>query len=165
MEPLSVLAGLFTTIALPKFLEKAGEEVGNRVGGKVADKSGETICAIQTMVKGKLEEAGTFGLLTRVQKNPTEQNVQILEGELVNHMEEDNEFALRLQQLMDQLSVQLPTFQTILDTVRVKGNVEVGDVEQISDDRLTQQVVGRNVGVEGDFKIKSVTQKISKSDD
>lgn len=163
MEPFSVLAGLFTSIALPEFLKKASGEIGSHVGGKVAEKSSETIHNIQTVVKDKLEKSGTAGLLARAEKDPTEQNVQVLEGELINHMEEDSEFAIHLQQLMNQLSEQLPTFQTVLDTVRVKGDIEVGNIEQLSEDLSAQQVVGRNVGVEGDFKIKSITQKAIKN--
>lgn len=163
MEPLSVIAGVITTIVLPKVLDKASEEIGKKIGEKAFEKSGETIQLVKTTVQSKLEKAGTAGLLKRAEEKPTDQNVQILQGELVNQMEEDKEFATQLQQLIDQIQAQSPSLQVVLDTVRIKGSVNIGDVEQVSEGGSAEQVVGRNLGVEGDFKMGNITQKVQRN--
>ena len=163
MEPFSVIAGVVTTIVLPKILEKASEEIGKKVGEKAVEKSSETLQLVKKTVQNKLEKAGTAGLLTRAEEKPTEQNVQTLQGELVNQMEEDKEFATQLQQLIDQIQAQSPSLQVVLDTVRIRGNVEVGAIEQVSEGGSAEQVVGRNLGVGGDFKMGDITQKVQRN--
>lgn len=162
MEPISVIAGIITTILLPKVLDKASEEIGKKVGEKAFEKIGETIQLVKTTVQNKLEKAGTAGLLKRAEEKPTDQNIQVLQGELVNQMEEDKEFATQLQQLTDQIQAQSPSLQVVLDTVRIKGSVEIGNVEQLSEGSSADQVVGRNLGVGGDLKLGNITQRVQR---
>ena len=163
MEPLSVIAGVITTVVLPKVLEKASEEIGKKVGEKAVEKSGETIQLVKRTVRNKLEKAGTVGLLKRAEEKPTERNVQILQGELVNQMEEDKEFSTQIQQLIDQIQAQSPSLQVVLDTVRIKGSVEIGDTEQVSKGGSAEQFGGRNLRVGGDFKMGDITQKVERN--
>jgi hypothetical protein len=158
MEPFSVLAGVVTTIVLPKVLEKASEKIGEAV----IEKSGEAVQLLRKTVQDKLQAVGTAGLLKRVEEKPTEQNIQVLEGELVSQMEEDKEFAAQLEELIQQIQAQSPTLQIVLDTVRIKGSAKIGNIEQVSEDRATEQVIGRNLGVEGNFEMGDITQRIQK---
>ena len=159
MEPFSTLASIVTTLVLPKVLEKAGEAIGERLGKTAIDKSGETIQLIQAKVQNKLQAAGTAGLLKRAEEKPTEQNIQVLEGELVSQMEEDQGFAAQLQELIQLIQAQAPSIQVVLDTVRIKGSAEIGNIEQVSSHGSAEQVVGRNLGVEEDLKMGDITQK------
>lgn len=160
MEPLlSMLAGAVTTLLLPKVLEKAGEAIGEKLGEAAIEKSGETVQLVRKTVEGKLQAAGTAGLLKRAEEKPTTQNIQVLEGELVNQMEEDRAFSEQLQALIQQLQAESPSLQVILDTVRVKGSAEIGNIEQVSETSGTEQIVGRNLGVGGDLKIGDISQK------
>ncbi|MBD2230839.1 Fis family transcriptional regulator [Phormidium tenue] len=159
MEPFSVLAGVVTTIVLPKVLEKASEKIGEKIGEAAIEKSGETVQLVRKTVQNKLQSAGTSGLLKRAEEKPTEQNIQVLEGELVSQMEEDQRFAAQLQELIQQIQAQSPSIQVVLDTVRIKGSAEIGNIEQVSSHGSAEQVVGRNLGVEGDLKMGDITQK------
>jgi hypothetical protein len=158
MEPLSVLASVVTNIVLPKVLEKASEKIGEAA----IEKSGETVQLVRKTVQDKLQATGTGGLLKRAEEKPTEQNIQVLEGELVNQMKEDRGFAAQLQALIQQIQAQSPSFQVVLDTVRIKGSAEIGKIEQVSEDGAAEQVAGRNLGVGGDLKVGDVTQRIQK---
>lgn len=162
MEPFSMLAGVVTTIVLPKVLEKASEKIGEKIGDAAIEKSGETVRLVRKTVQDKLQSAGTTGLLKRAEEKPTEQNIQVLEGELVSQIEEDKEFATQLEALIQQIQAQSPTLQVVLDTVRVNGNAKIGNVEQVSEDKSAEQIIGRNLGVEGDFEMGDVTQRIQK---
>jgi hypothetical protein len=98
-EPVSVVAGTVITVILPKVWEKVGENIGQAVW----EKSAEAIKTVHQTVQNQLQVAGTGGLLTRAEANPTEANVRVLEAELVSQMEEDREFAARLQELVNQI--------------------------------------------------------------
>lgn len=160
MEPLSIIASAVTTIVFPKILEKASEKFGEKIGETVFEKSGETIQLIRETVRGKLQVAGTAVLLARAEEKPTELNIQVLEGELISQMEEDKEFAGRLESLIQRIQAQSPSLQVVLDTVRIKGNAKIGNIEQVSEDGSAEQIIGRNLGVAGDFEIGDVTQRI-----
>ncbi len=155
VEPLSLLAGAITTYIIPKALEKAGEKIGEAALAK----SGAAIQATRKAVQAKLTATQTAGVLAIAEAEPTETNLKLLETVLLNQMQQDQSFAEQLQALNQQIQAQTPGLQAVLDTVRVRGNVEVGDVEQISETGMTEQIVGRNLGVGGDLKIGDITQK------
>lgn len=159
MEPLSILAGAVTTIVLPKVLEKAGEMIGEKIGEAAIAKSSDTVQIVRQTVRGKLQASGTAGLLKRAEEKPTTQNIQVLEGELVSQMEEDQAFAAQLQQLIQQIQAQSPSIQIVLDTVRIKGSAGIGNIEQVSEGGAAEQIVARNLGVGGDLKMGDITQK------
>ena len=160
MEPFSVFAGVVTTIVLPKVLETASEKIGEKIGETAIAKSGETIQQVRNKVQNKLQTAGTAGLLKRAEEKPTEHNIQVLEGELVSQMEDDKEFAAQLGVLIQQIQAQSPTLQVVLDTVRIKGSAKIGNIEQVSEGGAAEQIIGHNLGVEGNFEMGDVTQRI-----
>jgi hypothetical protein len=157
-EPLSLLAGVVTTCIVPKALEKIGEK-----GGEIAfNKIGESIQALRKVVQEKLRVTHTDGVLALAEANPTETNLQMLEAVLTSQMQNDQVFTTLLQKLIDQMQAQSPSTQVILDTVRIKGNTKLGNIEQVSDGCSAEQVVGRNLGVGGDFVMGDITQKSRK---
>jgi hypothetical protein len=159
MEPLSALAIAATTVLVPKVLEKAGEKIGEKIGDAAIEKSGKTIQLVRKTVLDKLQAEGTVGLLKRAEEKPTTQNIQVLEGELVSQMEEDQAFAAQLQELIQQIQAQSPSIQAVLDTARIKGSAEIGNIEQVSEGGAAEQIVARNLGVGGDLKMGDITQK------
>lgn len=159
MEPLSLLAGAVTTYIIPKALEKVGEKVGEAALAK----SGEVIQATRKAVQEKLKSTNTDGILAIAASDPTEINVKMLETILLNQMKSDPNFAARLQELIEQIQVQSPSLQVVLDTVRIKGSAEIGNIEQVNEGGSAEQVVGRNMGIGGDFKMGDVTQRIQKN--
>lgn len=159
MEPLSVLAGTAAAIVLPKVLEKAGETIGEKLGEAAIAKSSDTVQMVRRTVQEKLQESGTASLLKRAEEKPTTQNIQVLEGELVSQMEEDQAFAAQLQELIQQIQAQSPSIQAVLDTVRIKGSAEIGNIEQVSEGGAAEQIVARNLGVGGDLRMGDITQK------
>ena len=83
----------------------------------------------------------------------------MLETLLLGQMNQDPNFSAQLRALIQQIQAQSPALQVMLDTVRIKGNAEIGDIEQVSETGTAEQIVGRNLGVGGDFKLGNVTQK------
>ena len=159
MEPLSLLVVAVTTYIIPKALEKVGEKVGETALAK----SSEAIQATRKVVQAKLKSTGTDGVLAIAEANPTETNVKVLETILLNQMQNDQDFAACLQELIGQIQAQSPSLQIVLDTVRIKGSVEIGNVEQLSEGSSVEQVVGRNLGVGGDLKLGDITQKVQRA--
>ena len=155
VEPLSLLAGAVTTYIIPKALEKVGEKVGEAALAK----SGEAIQATRKVVQAKLKSTHTDGVLTIAESEPTELNLKMLETILLGQMNQDPNFATQLRALIQQIQAQSPALQVMLDTVRIKGNAEIGDIEQVSETGTAEQIVGRNLGVGGDFKLGNVIQK------
>jgi len=155
VDPLSVVAGVVTTIILPKALEK----IGHKIGETTWDKSGEAIQSVRETVQSKLQATGTSGLLSRVETNPTEVNTQVLQAEIITQMKEDQDFATKLQELVKQIQSQSPTVQVILEELRVKGKLEIGNIKQVKEGQNNaQQTFGKNWQLDGDVKVGDVTQ-------
>lgn len=156
IDPLSVIAGVVTTVLLPKALEKVGEKIAETAW----DKSAEAIQNVRETVQAKLQTAGTAGLLTRADADPTEANTQILQAEIVTQMQEDQDFATKLQELVKQMQSQSPTVQVILEELRVRGKLEIGNIKQVNEGQSnTEQTFGKNWQVGGDVKVGDVTQE------
>ena len=158
MEPLSLLAGAVTSYVLPKALEKIGEKIGELA----IERSGETIQIIRKTVHEKLSSTGTDGVLAFAQAEPSEANISSLENVILNQMKSDSFFAEHLQILLEKVQSQSPSLQAVLDGVRIRGNTELGNVKQTIDRDNAQQVIGRNMGVGGDFRVGNIVQDISK---
>jgi len=156
IEQLSVVAGIVATVILPPILAPMGAKIGDAVW----EKSGELIQTTREFVQTKLQATGTGGLLARAEANPTEANVQVLEAELVNQMEEDREFAARLQELVNQIKSQSPAVQVILDKLRTRGKLDIGNITQIKEGQTpAKQLLGRDWQVGSDAKVGDITQE------
>lgn len=60
---------------------------------------------------------------------------------------------------MQQIQAESPGLQVVLDTVRIRGSAEIGDIQQVSKTGTAEQIVGRNLGVGGDLKLGDITQQ------
>ncbi|MEL6940475.1 MAG: Fis family transcriptional regulator [Cyanobacteria bacterium J06598_1] len=156
MESLSLLASLVSKYVVPKALEKIGEKVGEAA----LSKSSQSIQSVKTTVRERMQAENMDGVLTKAQEKPTEANLQVLETVLLEQVKTDQVFAARRQTLVDTIQLQSPALQSVLENVRVKGSVEVGDITQ-SSKGSSHQVIGRNLGAGGDLKIGNITQQSS----
>ncbi|MDJ0705946.1 MAG: Fis family transcriptional regulator [Leptolyngbyaceae cyanobacterium MO_188.B28] len=156
MEPLSVLAGAITTCIVPKALETIGEKMGEAT----LEKSRETIQLIRQIVQEKLKTTNTDGILTLAEIDPTETNIEVLKAVLLGQITSDSEFATQLQKLLNHIQTQTPSLQVVLSEVRIKGSAELGNIRQASEGHISQQIVGQNLGVGGDFKAGDIIQDI-----
>jgi hypothetical protein len=154
IDPLSMVAGVVTTIILPKALEKLGEKVGETAW----DKSGEAIQSVRETVQAKLQAAGTAGLLTRAEANPTEANTQVLQAEIVTHLKEDQDFATKLQECVKQMQSRSSTIQFILEELRVRGKLEIGNIKVVIEGQNNAHlIVAKNWHVGGDAKVGDIS--------
>jgi len=156
IDQLSVVAGIVATVILPPILAPMGAKIGDAVW----EKSGELIQTTREFVQTKLQTTGTGGLLARAEANPSEANVQVLEAELVSQMEEDREFAARLTELVNQIQSQSPAVQVILDKLRIRGKLDIGNITQIKEGQTSaKQLLGRDWQVGSDAKVGDITQE------
>ena len=121
MEPITAVA---STIAGWIFSE-ASKEVGKALGKGASDKVAQLIAAIRE----KFRAAGTEGLLTRAETQPTKRNIEIVEGELVTQMDEDEAFANKLRDLLQQLKSAGVT-QKMLSGIEAEETLEAGKMTQ-----------------------------------
>jgi hypothetical protein len=95
MIPINEIAQVITTLILPEAFKEGGKTLGKAVTTLI----GQLIAAIHQ----KLQQAGTVGLIKRVEQEPTEQHLQILESELITQMEKDNIFTEQLKEILKEL--------------------------------------------------------------
>ena len=154
MLDISVIAGAITSLILPKVAEKIGEKLGE----VTLEKSGAAIQAARQAVQAKLEDSNTESLLKRAEEKPTNHNIKVLEAELIGQMEDDQEFAKQLQDIVNQIQASYSSFQMFLDGLRAE-NFELGKLKQtIENTHSSEQFVGRNWGVKN-VKIEDVTME------
>ncbi|MEM8505198.1 MAG: Fis family transcriptional regulator [Cyanobacteria bacterium P01_D01_bin.1] len=154
MEPLSILASAIGQYVIPKALEKIGEKVGE----SALAKSNDSIQSVREIVAAKMKATHTETVLTQAQAQPDQENIKALETVLIGQMAMDQDFAQQLQALIDDIGMRSPQLQSVLEDVRIKGSVEIGNVKQVSSGKATQ-IIGKNLGVAGNFKVGDITQE------
>jgi endonuclease III len=138
IAPLSVLAQAVVTFIIPKALERVGEMIGE----SAFLKSKETIQATRDVVQNKLKSTNTDGILTIAEADPSETNIQMLETVLISQMKTDEAFASQIKTLLQEIKKQSPSAQVVLDSARIKGSVEVGNVNQSGSQGSGEQAAG-----------------------
>jgi putative Ca2+/H+ antiporter (TMEM165/GDT1 family) len=151
-----VLMESLTTVAIASaLLFKAFEKGGEKLGEAVSDKIGKLL----NIIREKFKAEGVEGKLTKAQKDPSEKNKNRLEQELAPQMEDDEAFANKLKNLVDELKLD-QRVQSFFKGVNVTGRAEIGDVEQIAaSGGSVQQEAVTDVTVGGDFTIGNVKQQ------
>jgi len=150
----AAIATAVTTVILPKMAEGAYQKLGE----KALEKGGELIKTTRQTVEKKLQESGIFKLLEKAITKPTEANRQVLEAVIVSQMEEDEAFAQRLQELVEQLKPELPELQSILDNALIRGGLEMEGIDIKNEGKPTgKQVIGRNLKVGKNAKFGKIS--------
>lgn len=122
MEPITLTAAAIATLFFSESVKEGGKSLGASVSKLVSQ--------LMTTVRNKFKAAGTEGLLTRTEKQPTEANMTLVQGELVAQMEEDQDFATQLQELLAQLEVAGVVRQVMASNFEIPGDLELGDLSQ-----------------------------------
>lgn len=122
MEPITLTAAAIATL----FFSEAAKEGGKSLGAGIS----KLVSQLMTTVRNKFKAAGTEGLLARAEKQPTEANMTLVQGELVAQMEEDGEFATQLQELLSQLEAEGVVRQVMVSGIEVAGDLEAENMSQ-----------------------------------
>jgi hypothetical protein len=150
MEPLTTTA--IASALLFKAFEKSGEKLGEAVSAKIGQ--------LLNLIREKFKAESVEGILTRAEEEPSEKNKSRLEQELTTQMENDIAFADALKLQVKELKSEDQVNQIFFKGVNVKGDAEIGDVEQTAQKggSVTQEAVTQ-VEVGGNLKIGNVKQK------
>ncbi len=150
MEPLTTTA--IVSALLFKAFEKSGEKLGEAVSAKIGQ--------LLNLIREKFKAEDVEGKLTKAEEDPSEKNKSRLEQELAAQMEDDEAFAKKLKALVDELKSDDQVNQIFFKDVNVKGDAEIGDVEQTAQKggSVTQEAVTQ-VEVGGNLKIHNVKQR------
>lgn len=73
-------------------------------------------------------------------------------------MESDQDFATKLQELIKQLQPQPPAIQVVLEELRVRSKVEVGNIQQFNGKVMLGIDFSINWHIYGDVKVVDVVQ-------
>ena len=144
MEPLTTTA--IASALLFKAFEKSGEKLGEAISAKMGK--------LLNLIQDKFKAEGIEGKLTKAEEDPSEKNKSRLEQELAAQMEDDEVFAKKLKALVDELKSDNQVNQIFFKGVNVKGDAEIGDVEQtvtsggsVTHEAVTQVEVGGNLKI------------------
>jgi len=124
MEPIAVVAATIATV----FFSEAAKEGGKSLGAGTS----KLVSQLITTVRNRFETTGAKILLARAEKQPTEANVNSVQAELVAQMEEDEEFANQLQELLAQLEAVGAVRQVMASGIEVAGDLEAEEMSQKS---------------------------------
>lgn len=101
MEPVTAIAiaSPIVTLIANKALEKGGEKLGESAYNKINLMINQMI----TVVRDKLMEVRREGILIEVEAEPTEENQSELKTTLEKQMKQDDDFAQKLREFVEQL--------------------------------------------------------------
>lgn len=152
MEAVTLTAGAIATLIFSKAVEKGGEKLGEGV----AEKIGQLV----KVIRQKFQKEGVYGKLIKAEEEPSDKNKSRFKGELVEQMEDDEEFAARITQLMEELKSEPKVNQILLKNLKVKGSAEIEEIEQEArgEGSVSQEAVV-DVEVGGDLKIGKAKQR------
>lgn len=129
MEPVTLTAAALAQLSAgigTLFFSEAAKEGGKSLGAGVS----KAMSQLVTIVRNKFKTAGTEGLLTRAEKQPTQANVSLVKAELVAQLEEDGGFAAELKDLLAQLEAAGVVRQVMASGIEVAGDLEAEGMSQ-----------------------------------
>ena len=148
MEPVTLVVTVATL-----FFSEALKESGKTLGKSASELAGKLIHT----VRGKFKDTGTEGLLNRAENNPTQKHIDTVQDELATQMEEDEDYAAQLQDLVDQLKAAGVVRQVMASGLDVEETLEAGAMTQTAsggadvEQRMVTDVKAKNVKI-GDMK-------------
>ncbi len=162
MEPATLTAGaislgeaasLIATLIFSKALEKGGEKLGEVVSEKIGQ--------LLKVIREKFQKEGVYGKLIKAEEEPSEKNKNRFERELAEQMEDDEEFAARITQLMEDL-IKQKLKQEILKQCSIDSSLLSEEIlekvfQQAKQELFKDVRVGRDLIIKGDI-IQKVIQ-------
>ncbi|MEA5476320.1 hypothetical protein VB774_01690 [Pseudanabaena galeata UHCC 0370] len=144
-------ATAIVTLLFSEAIKEGGKALGKSVVGGITH--------VFTLIREKLQAAGTEGLLTRAEKQPTdEKTLGKLADELQTQIDEDNDFSEKLQQLIKEVVASEPSLQTILTNIKVQGSIKAKDISQELSGSGTQKIL-TDLEVGEDIEVGDLNQK------
>lgn len=147
MEPITFTATAIATIIFSKALETSGENLGEAVSHKIAQ--------LLNFIREKFQQEGVEDKLLKAQVDPSKKNQDRFKGELVDLMEDDADFADKLQGLIEEIKSDAKANTIFFKGMNIKGNVRLGNVALESQGRRMQAITDSEIG--GDFTMGDVT--------
>lgn len=153
MEPITAVASAAMTLLFSEALKEGGKALGKGMSDQVAQ--------LISIIHQKFQKAGTEGLITRAEKQPTESNLEIVEGELVTLMEADQAFTDQLGKLIKQFE-QTGIIRQVMASGIEARNVEAGSMTQrATKGTSVDQIMGSDLKVDVDVKFGDLNQEVS----
>jgi hypothetical protein len=151
MDP-ATIAALTTVTGL--FFGEAAKEAGKKLGDAAMEKSAQLIA----LVRNKFHDAGTEGILTRAEKEPSEKNITKFTDELEEHLQ-DVEFTEKVQELSAGLEREGLT-QEMFKNASFGSGLKVGDIVQRRQSGTPgKQSIAEGLKVTGDAVFGNLTQE------
>lgn len=147
----STLAGAAVTAIVTGALTKAGEPLGKGISDKVTQ--------LFALIKARFRSEGVDGMLTRLEKQPTEANIEHVKAELVVQLNEDRAFATKVLSLLEQIRSQ-PGSQRIEQAINAEKDIEQGNINQISrHGKPVNQSICSDISSKGSVKLGDINQE------
>jgi hypothetical protein len=122
--------------------ENLGQEVSNQIG------------QLLNLVKNKFQQEGVEGKLLKAQDDPSEKNQDKFKRELIDLMEEDEDFANRLKMLINEIQSDEKANTIFFKGMNIKGSATIGDIDLKSKRGNMEAVTDNEIG--GDFTMGDV---------
>lgn len=133
MEPVTAIVSAIVPLIATKALEKGGEAFGESAYKKLTE--------IITAIRDKFKKVGREGILIDVEAEPTEDNQSDLKRALEKQMNEDEAFAKKVRELVDQLKSEgvIPsdhpkpgsvTLTSTIENIRSGRDTKIGPINQ-----------------------------------
>ena len=125
MEPVTLtIAGAVTALVI-----EASKEAGKSIVKGGTDLTSKLV----SLIYGRFQSANVEGILTQVQKEPTETNKTVFSNVLAGELSKDKDFANVIAELLKQIKAEGDEMiQIALVDIEVEDRLEVGDVVQKS---------------------------------
>ncbi|HLP88931.1 MAG TPA: hypothetical protein VK184_10125 [Nostocaceae cyanobacterium] len=150
MEPIT----LATAVATLMFSETI-KETGKNLGQGISEQAGQLF----NLIRERFQQAGTEGLLTRTEKDPNEKNITKFQDELETQLQEDEDFAQRVREIVKQLEPVVKKRQVMASGIKVDGALEAENMKQkASESSSSEQEMFTDVEAKS-IKLGNLTQE------
>jgi hypothetical protein len=151
MDPITAVASTIVTLIFSEAFKEGGKSLGKGVSAHVAQ--------LIHIIHQTFQKAGTEGVLTRAERQPTESNIAIVEAELVTLMEEGKTFARQLEESAKRFEQAGITRQVMVSGIKA-NNIEVENMTQKANrGGMVDQVMGNDLEAVEDIRLGNLTQE------
>jgi hypothetical protein len=154
MESLATLANSIIALVTPSI----AQAIIKKVAVEGAEASISQVKKILHSMQEKVQDKISLPEPTEASKD-IQENLNYLEGELIDSLESDSNFLGEMELLISQLEKSNKATQTVVELVKTKGAIEAGKIIQSSSFIAQQTVIKESQADEG-IKLGDVTQKM-----
>jgi hypothetical protein len=156
MEPTTLATATIATLFASEAVKAGGKAFG--------EGTSKLVSQLLTVIRNKFKAAETEGLLTRLEQQPTDSNIDRFKTEFLIHIEEDQEFADQLKDLLAKPEAEEIVRQLGIEKLKATGDLELKGLDQeVTGGKLVEQTGLSNVEAAGDITLGKLSQKRLKS--